>query len=256
MSKGRATQTEPLHVSSAFAHDCTCTIALVNVKAEPKSSEQQLAARRTTNVTRLGLDFSTCTVAIPERDWVQHFLHDIKIKLIVASSEKSHARGNVPAFSRALSFTIALSQLAATLSSAPLGRQRQAPRPAPRSPPLPRRSPWHTGSLQARTAPAAAPQPAASPPSRPRGGSSAHSPWRSDPGRPRVPRPRSPTLCRNSRATRRSMVRGCCAGAGGAGSGCAGEAAPRSGGRREARPPPTAPAAPGRRRCPTSPRKR
>ena len=69
-----------LHVSSAFAHECTCTIALVNVKVELKSSEHRLAARRTANVNCLGLDFSTCIFAFPELDWVQHFLDDIKIK--------------------------------------------------------------------------------------------------------------------------------------------------------------------------------
>lgn len=108
----------------------------MNVKVELEASEERLAARRTANGNRLGLDFSTCTFAFPELDWVQQFLHYIKIKEIVSSPEKAHALRNVlpllsPRFLRVLSFTTALSQEAATRFSAPLAGQRQVPRASP-----------------------------------------------------------------------------------------------------------------------------
>lgn len=169
---------------------------------------------RTANGNRLGLDFSTCTFAFPELDWVQQFLYYIEIKEIVSSPEKAHALRNVlpllsPHFLRVLSFTTALSQEAATRFSAPLAGQRQVPRASPfpvahsgtqaafrqHTPGLPgarsRAPARRVAPLQAageQLWPAACPPPLK---------------------RPRVSAgPATLTLCRNSRATRRSMVRG------------------------------------------------
>lgn len=170
---------------------------------------------------------------------MQTFLRDTKIKQIVSSLVKAHASGNVPPlpslpFSNVLNFTTTRSQEAATHFSAPLTQERQVPRassfPVARSGTQAALSRSSSATWpQARRRQELCPRPALRvPPGR--GGAAlptACSPSGATPGACGL---RSPalTLCRNSRATRRSMVHGGgrCASAGGARSGCAGEAAP------------------------------
>lgn len=140
MTKWRARQAESLHVSSAFAHHCTHTIALANVKVVLKSPEHRLAAQ-VCNCDLPGPGLQHLHFAFLELRATFFTWH--KIKSYQGLKKLMH-QGMFFLFSRSLrvlSFKSSPSQQADTRFSAPLAPQRRSPP----SFPVPRRSLWRRG---------------------------------------------------------------------------------------------------------------
>lgn len=147
---------------------------------------------------------------LPSPDWVQTFLHSIKIKPIVKPCKGSCIRecssSSLPPFFKCFKFY----NRPLTGACDPLFRAVDAGTPSSPRSFLPRRPLRHAGSAQPQQLRQPAPGPPA--PGAVPGASAAALPTACSPGGAtagaRGPRSPALTLCRNSRATRRSMVRG------------------------------------------------